>query len=71
MAILPVLVDFWTSSADPGSTINQIWDALVQDYMNMAEITDHTIRQALDSGSTLTYIKDTANQKIMLRYDPR
>lgn len=66
---IPVLVDFWSHATDPGQTLHEVWNALVQDYTKIAEITDTTIRQTLDQGATLTYLKDEINHKIILRYN--
>jgi hypothetical protein len=68
----PVLVDFWSTSTPTPTpmTLAQVWDALVEDYTGIAsEITSTVIRQKLNGYSSLTYMKDEAAQKIMLRYE--
>lgn len=69
MAHLPVLVDFWSVSADPHQSLEEVWKDLTQDYLNMAIITPHSIKQDLNDGSTLTYVKMEREQKILLKYD--
>lgn len=67
-AHFPVLVDFWSATADPSHTLTEVWNDLVQDYVNIADITEYRIQQQLDGGSTLTYMKDETAQKIILKY---
>lgn len=69
MAHLPVLVDFWSVSSHPHQTLDEVWNDLTQDYLNMAIITPQSIKQDLNDGSTLTYVKMEREQKILLKYD--